>query len=185
MKKFAIIFGLTTLITISACKKQDDHDDDHDDENELITSVKLHFIDPATNDTLNFAWRQPAGPATAISVDTIKLVPGKTYIGLVEFWDESENPAENITEEIQSSPNEHRVVYTSSTQRIQTNITDVDTNIPPIELGLKFNAITTTTGADIGIFQVVLRHYTSSSPKTGGLQNGTADADVNFPIVIK
>jgi len=185
MKKFVIILGLITLVTVSACKKHDDHDDDHDHENELITSVKLHFIDTVTNDTLSFAWRQPAGPGTAISIDTIKLLSGKTYNGLVEFWDESENPIKNITEEIQNASKEHRVVYTSSTQRIQTNITDVDANIPPIELGLKFNVVTTTTGAEVGTYQVVLRHYNSSSPKSGGLQNGSSDADVSFPIVIK
>ncbi len=187
MKKLAIIFGLITLVSLGACKKHDDHDhdDNHDHENELITSVKLHFIDSITNDTFSFAWRQPAGPGTAISIDTIKLVPGKAYTGLVEFWDESKNPIENITEEIKSAANEHRVVYTSTTTRIQTAITDVDSNIPPIELGLKFSAITNATGSETGIYQVVLRHYTSSSPKTGGLQNGSSDADVSFPIVIK
>lgn len=185
MKKFAIIFGLISLMAVNACKKHDHDHDDHDHENELITSIKLHFIETGSSDTLSFAWRQPAGPGTAITIDTIKLAPGKTYAGLIEFLDESKNPVVDVTSEIRKTANEHRVVDTSSTTRVQTTITDVDSNTPPIELGLKFNAVTSATGAETGNYQVVLRHYTSSSPKTGGIQNGSSDADVTFPIVIK
>ncbi len=186
MKKFTIIFGFITLLALNACKKHDDHEDqNHDHENELITTVKLHFIESGSNDTLSFSWRQPAGPGTAITIDTIQLVAGKNYAGFIEFLDESKNPVVNVTAEIKETANEHRVVYTSTTTRVQTTITDVDTNVPAIELGLRFNVATTSMGAELGSYQVVLRHYTTSSPKTGGLQNGTTDAEVSFPLVIK
>ncbi len=186
MKKLSIILGLITLVAFNACKKHDDHDhDDHDHDNELITTIKLHYVEVGTSDTLSFAWRQPAGPGTAVTVDTIKLQPGKTYNGMVEFLDESKSPVVNVTNEIKATANEHRVVYASTTTRVQTQITDFDTHTPPIELGLTWNVSTNANGAESGNYQVILRHYTSASPKTGGIQNGSSDADVIFPILVK
>jgi hypothetical protein len=186
MKRIILFITGISLLTFNACKKHDDHDhDDHNHDNELITTVELKFIDATAGDTLSFEWSQPAGLGTAITVDTINLKPGKTYQCSVELYDKSKTPANDLTLEIEEAANEHRFIYTSSTTRLSTQITDFDTQNPPMELGLKFNAITTATGPVNGTLKAILRHYTSSSPKSGGLANGSIDVDVSFPVTVE
>lgn len=188
MKRIILLITGISLLTFNACKKHDDHDHDdhkHDHDNHLVTTVELKFIDATAGDTLFFEWSQPAGPGTAITVDTINLKPGKTYQCSVELYDKSKTPAHDLTHEIEEAANEHRFIYTSNTTRLSTQITDFDTQNPPMELGLKFNAITTETGPVNGTLKAILRHYTSSSPKSGGLANGSTDVDVSFPIIVE
>lgn len=185
MKKTLLALIAISFITINACKKHDDDHDDHDHENELITSVELSFVDTLTNDTFTFEWDQPGGPGTAVSIDTIMLKPGKIYKAMVEFYDKSKTPIHDVTHKIEEAANEHRVVYTSSTERFSTKITDKDTQVPPMELGLTFDATTSIEGDEKGTLRVVLRHYTTNSPKAGGINNGTSDIDVTFPLMVK
>ena len=182
--KYLILFFSMVVLVFSACKKHDDEDDHSHDENELITTVAIMFVDTVANDTLSFKWQQLGGPGTAITVDTIKLLANKNYVAFTSVLDESKTPVFNVSDEIKQDANNHRFVYTSSTVNLTTKILDMDTNVPALELGLIFSAATTNPIPSIGKFNLELKHYTSSSPKTGGLANGSSDISVEFPLLI-
>lgn len=172
------------FISVISCKKQAANQAPVE-ENELITTVKFTFVDSLTSDTLRFKWNQPGGPGTLITADTIELITDRIYLVSTTIFDESKTPVFNVSDEIKTLQNEHRFFYTSTTSRLVTQITDFDTQNPPMELGLKFRAITSANGSETGNFRALLRHYTAGSPKTGGVLAGTADIDVTFPLRVK
>jgi hypothetical protein len=187
MKKFQniLLSGILLLLIISSCKKQESKTNNNTEENELITTLAIHFTDTATGDTFSYAWRQPAGVGTAITVDTIRLKAGKSYLAQVQVLDESKKPAVDITSEIAELANEHRFFYSTINSALQISILDFDTQNPPMELGLKFRLNSLSANPWLGAFGVKLKHYPSSSPKTGGEANGTTDIEVSFPMKLE
>jgi hypothetical protein len=177
---YLIILSLTTIL-LHSCKPDGEKDDEG---NELITSVFMHFTDSA-NQTTTFKWRQPGGPGARITRDTILLDSGCTYLVRVEIWDESQTPAVDVTPDIRRTQNEHRFVYTSTTEAINIVVNDFDTNNPPMEVGLDITVSTFGSGPRSGMLKAVLRHYSKRSPKTAGPMAGSTDIDVEFPIVIR
>ena len=181
---FTLLLAGIFMLGTTACSKHDDHDDhDHDHENELITTVKLYVIETGTSDTVSYAWKQVGGPGTAIVVDSIGLKQGKVYEVLTEVLDESKTPAKNITTEIRNAANFHRFVYTSNISSLLLQVLDFDTQSPAMELGLKFR-ITSPDVMGSGNLKCVLKHYTSSDPKTNGINAGSTDIEVQFPLVV-
>ena len=179
-----LLAGIFMLGTTACSKHDDDHDDhDHDHENELITTVKLHVVETGTTDTLSYAWKQVGGPGTAIVVDSIGLKQGKVYEVLTEVLDESKTPASNKTEEIRKDGHCHRFIYTSTLSSLLLQILDFDTQNPAMELGLKFR-ITAPDVMGSGNLKCVLKHYTTSDPKTKGINAGSTDIEVQFPLVV-
>ncbi len=184
MKNSLIGFSVLYILFFSACKKQEQNQTDPAEENELITAVKLTFIDSLSTDTVRCKWSQKGGPGTLISVDTIHLKADKTYKGFLEIYDESKIPVYDLTPEIKFLQNEHRFVYSNTSQGLSIQIADFDAHVPPIELGLIFRAITTSNVVNAGNFRIMLKHYTASSPKTTGINAGSTDMDVSFPMII-
>jgi hypothetical protein len=181
MKLKQLLLPFLMVLTIFfACKTNDEKDDES---NELITSVFMHFTDSA-NQTTTFKWRQPGGPGARITRDTIVLDSGRTYRVRVEIWDESQTPAVDVTPDIRRTQNEHRFVYTSTTEAISIQVNDFDTNNPPTEVGLDITVSTFGSGPRTGLLRAVLRHYSRRSPKTAGPTAGSTDIDVEFPLVI-
>jgi hypothetical protein len=181
---FTLLLAGIFMLGTTACSKHDEHDDhDHDHENELITTVKLYVIETGTSDTVSYAWKQVGGPGTAIVVDSIGLKQGKVYEVLTEVLDESKTPAKNITTEIRNAANFHRFVYTSTLSSLLLQVLDFDTQTPAMELGLRFR-ITTPDVMGSGNLKCVLKHYTSSDPKTNGINAGSTDIEVQFPLVV-
>ena len=186
MKKSIVYFLLiSAFIQINACKKQVSSTNEPQNENELISTVRLNFIDTATNDTLQFTWQQIGGPGTAIAVDSVSLKPTISYLGYIEILDETKSPVFVVSDEIKIEANAHLFNYLSSTSRLQIINTDSDFHVPPLELGLQFLARTNSVGELKGSLEVLLRHYTPASPKALSLNNGTTDIDVIFPLKVE
>ncbi|OYU97174.1 MAG: hypothetical protein CFE21_02470 [Bacteroidetes bacterium B1(2017)] len=181
--RIAILVSIIYFIGMGACKKQESNNTQISEENELITSVSLTLIDSLTNDTINVKWSQIGGPGTAIVVDTLNLKVNSTYTVFTQILDESKSPIFNVSDEIKADANHHRFVYSSSATGISTSILDFDSHIPPMELGLNFKL--RTSNLSTGKFNVMLKHYTEDSPKTLGLQAGSTDIDLSFPVEIK
>lgn len=184
LKKIFLLISASSII-ISSCKKEDDHDhdDDHDHENELITTIRLTFTNAVSNNRHSFTWRQPNGIGTTITVDTIKLPIDSSYNVAINVLDESKNPAEDVTKEIEELNTEHQFFYTSNTDRLVISNRNYDSKNMP--LGLKFSAQTSSNGNVLGSLRVVLKHYTEAAPKSTDPQAGSTDADVIFPLRIE
>lgn len=175
LSKYFLLFMAVTTFIFSAC-----HKDDHDDEEELITTVSLKFTS-AAGAILTYAWRDLDGEGgNAPVIPNIVLTANTTYTVEMELLNESVNPADDITAEIQEESNDHLFIYNVNTTGLSIVITDKDGNNR--DLGLKS---TWTTGDQAnGNINIVLKHNpdkTASNPAA----TGSTDIDVTFPVVIE
>ena len=182
-QQFSIISILLLLI---ACKKEEQIVDPPLPENELLTTISLRLISSDNADTLNAIWRDLTPndtnpPDTSLAILNVK--DSTLYRAEVFFLDETKSPAEDIRAEVQERANYHRIFYFPSSSlgsNFNVNITDFDTNSPPLALGLTSNI--QTVQSSNGILRVVLKHQPNG--KDGSFEPGTIDADVNFRVVI-
>ncbi len=178
---------LVVLLALTAgfftqCKKASKVDPD--DENELITTIRLHFKQNGTTST--FEWKDNDGDGgNAPDIDQIRLKANTTYELTTEFIDGSKTPAEDITEEILEKADEHLVVYTPAPASLLT-YTYGDKDSRNLGIGLTGTLVTGNTGQ--GTLKVQLRHQ----PPVNGVpvKNGTAgpgsdDALVDFDVVLE
>lgn len=171
------------VLFLSQCKKADDPIDQ--DENELITTVKLTFLEEGTTTETTFVWSDLDGEGgnAPTKFDEIKLKANSKYTMAVEVLDESKNPIEDITEEIEEKAEEHLFVFTPNPTGLLTyQYMDLDARNFPIGLIGKV----TTTAAGTGKLNVRLRHQ---PPVNGNpVKNGTVapgSDDVNLDFVLK
>jgi hypothetical protein len=176
MKKFSFYFVLTALATLSlvSCKK----DDAPDDENELITTVLLTFTSEEGGVSSTFAWRD-LNLSGSPSIETINLSAGIAYTLTVSVLDETKNPAEDITEEIEEEDDEHQIFFFANPGGLMSlDYLDTDKNDLPV--GLKMRVVAGSTGN--GTLRAVLKH--APGTKDGQFATGSTDFDVIFPVVI-
>lgn len=99
---------------------------------------------------------------------------------------ESESPAEDITEEIEEEDDEHQFFFTSSVGGWSVSYDDADGEGNPVGLATKL----TTTGAGSGSLTVILRHEpdkSASGVAGGSITNagGETDIEVTFDVEVK
>lgn len=95
----------------------EDHGDDHDDhghehnESEVITRVELTFT-PDGGDAIVAVFSDPDGDGGMSGTsDPITLVAGTSYSVSVAFLNELEDPAEDLTGEIEEEAEEHQIFF--------------------------------------------------------------------------
>ncbi|MCB0479376.1 MAG: type 1 periplasmic binding fold superfamily protein [Crocinitomicaceae bacterium] len=178
MKKHLFFLGAIATIFFSSCKKAENPDDQN--EEETITTVRLNFTDQSNQNTFTVEYSDPDGVGgNAPTIGTINLDSGKVYTVSIEFWNEAETPAENITTEIQTESDEHIVCYEAMNNlMVAFNITDQDANSLPIGLASEW----TVTTYDDGEVKISLKHQ--PGVKDGTCTPGDTDVEVTFPVVV-
>jgi len=203
----------------------DDHDEDegdshdHGDEDEcgdpgqteLITTVTLTFTSD-TAPTVTAAFSDPDGDGGASgSADPIALAADTTYALAVQFTNDLEQPAEDITAEVEEEAEEHQVfIYGASVTGpastgdglVTHEYADVESDYTQnaagddLPVGILSTITTGAAGAD-GEIQVMLRHLpelNGAPVKTGDLAAsfaagdalpGDVDADVRFDLDVQ
>lgn len=177
---------LTSSLFIAGCKKEEQVVSPPLPGNEFVTTVKLVLINNASNDTVIAIWRdltpEDSNPADT-SLAVLNLKENSTYKATIYLLDETKTPAEDITEEIKERANYHQLFYFPSSNlgsNLLVNITDSDTNSPPLPLGVTSNF--TTISAASGKVNVILKHQ--PNVKNGTFAPGSTDIDVNFQVNI-
>ena len=160
------------------------------DGTELITTVKL-IVTPTTGSNVQsqvFAYRDIDGDGGAAPVvDTIRLSANQSYTVNVLVLDETKNPVDTTSNEIESERYVHEFFYTKiGTYDLTTTYLDFDDHNVPVGLKMRFdvgNAFTAKNNA----LQVVLKHQPNLKPTTGNGDStlGETDAEVTFPILVK
>lgn len=185
LKLIALVIIPTLFLT--SCNNDDDNTTPVNEE-EVITTVRVTLIGGGQTIVLESRDLDGDGPNAPVltPIGGGILTAGTTYTGSTTFLNELENPAEDITVEVEEEGDEHQVFYQLPTAlgTITYDATNVDADGNPI--GLKFTLVTGSAGN--GNLTVTLRHEpnkTASGVAGGDITNagGSSDAVVNFPIV--
>jgi len=181
IKLLAILF--ISSLTISSCSKDNDHDD-HDHEEELVTTLVYTLTNNAdSNDVVTMTFQDldgEGGNDGTISVSA-DLKANAIYSGVITLLNETESPAEDITEEVEHEGEEHEFFFTNSAG---LSITKDDTDTSGNPVGLE---TTVTVGnAGSGTLTIVLKHEpTKPNNNTTQGAGGATDIEVTFPITVQ
>lgn len=193
MKNIKNLFLKSVLLALVvpafiACKRDDDDVAKPVDPNEteLITTVKL-IIGPMQGRTEEYSYRDLDGDGGNMPIiDTIRLAANAQYLVNVFVLDETKNPVDTISYEIEEERNEHQFFYSKiGTYNLTTTYRDFDDHNVPVGLFVELN---TTTGftEKTNKFRVVLKHQPGLKPTSGNGNKtlGETDIDIAFPILI-
>lgn len=185
MKKYLLfpLFIVFATMFIS-CDKDDPV---IDNEEELITSVS-YTLTPANGGaavTLSFVDIDGDGGNDPIVIGGT-LAANQMYTGAISLLNESESPAENITEEIEEEKEEHQFFFQSTVAGLNVTYSDQDADMLPVGLSTELS----TGAANTGTLTITLRHQpnkTATGVSTGDITNagGETDIEITFPIDVQ
>lgn len=186
MKSLKYLFILNILFGVLFLNSCKDDDPVEENDEEVITTL-TYTLTPTTGDAVTLSFSDLDGDGGNDPVITGgTLQANMTYTGALDLKNESETPAESITEEIEEEDLEHQFFFTVAGANLTVAYGDQDANGNPLGL-----ATTLTTGdASTGTLQVVLRHEPDKSAtgvSTGDITNagGETDIEVTFDITIQ
>jgi hypothetical protein len=184
MSKYLSMLLFATMLLMSACS---DDDPSFENEEELITTVRITFVEVdeaggEVGDAFSFEWVDmdgPVGGGTPV-IDPIILSANKTYRYDLEFFNELEDPVEDITEEIREEDDEHIICFTTA-GGVNLTITRTDVDGDGLLLGLE--GTFATGNASEGSVTVILKHQ--PGVKNGECGPGETDVEATFPLTIQ
>jgi len=186
MKKTITIIAAGCLLALLfyACKKDEKTVAPPVPGNEFLTTVRLvatNANDPSDVQVASITDTTIiADPPDSINMPTLNLKANSTYHVQVLFLDETKKPAGNVTDDIYDRRNYHLVCFDIQGADLTVTRTDLDTNNPPLPIGLQDDF---KTGAvSTGTLNVQLRHQPNA--KNGTCAPGSSDADVTYNIHI-
>ncbi len=164
------------------------NDDAPVNEEEVITTVRVTLVGGGQTIVLESRDLDGDGPNAPVltPIGGGVLVAGTTYTGSTTFLNELEDPAEDITVEVEEEGADHQVFYQLPSSIGTVTYTDTDANGRPI--GLNFTLVAGTSGST-GTLTVTLRHLpnkTASGVSSGDITNagGNTDAAVSFSVAV-
>ncbi|WKZ59508.1 MAG: hypothetical protein QY309_16800 [Cyclobacteriaceae bacterium] len=175
-------FLLATLLLVSC-----GDDPEPANEEELITTLTL-TLTPTGGDPITMTFKDLDGDGAGVPQyiystggDAAVLSASTTYTAEITLLNESVNPAENITEEIEEEADEHLFCFTvGGGANIDYSYADEDDN--GLDVGL--TTIWETGAASTGTITIVLRHQPGT--KTGACPgSGETDIEVTFNVAIQ
>lgn len=154
-------------------------------EEEVITTVTVTLVNGSNTIILKSQDLDGNGPNSPVVTVSGNLDANSTYLGTIEFLNELQNPAEDITLEIKEEGVDHQIFYQLANSLGSFSYDDVDDNGDPI--GVEFTLSTGNAGS--GTLTVTLRHEPNkdaSGVSSGDITNagGSTDAQINFPITV-
>lgn len=177
-------FLLSSALLISSCGK----DPDPVNEEEVITTLTMTWTPEGSGSPVVFQFRDPDGEGgNAPVISSGPLVANTIYTVSMELLNETETPAEDLTQEILDEGTEHQFFF-ATTQGITLSFSYDDTDANGAPIGLE---TTMTTGdAATGKLQVTLRHDLdkgATGVAQGDITNagGETDIQVEFDLVIQ
>lgn len=180
MKFFKYALLASTLI-FASCSDDDDTPEPVNEE-EVITTLTVTLDSGSDTVVMQYQDLDGDGPDAATVTVSGSLSANTTYDGSIILLNETESPAENVTEEIEEEDLDHQFFYTvGSGLDVAAEYGDADSQGNP--LGLSF--ILNTGMASSGGLTFTLRHE-PNKPNTG-LENagGETDIEVTFDVTVE
>lgn len=181
LTKKTLLMAALAINLVVGCKKDEPVPQE---DNENLTTVSLKFTENGV--TKKFMFKDLDGPGgNAPTIEKISLDANKTYTLAVEILDETKNPVQNVTEEIQEQKDEHLFEYISNPTSLLT-FSGKDKDSRGFDVGLTATVKTVVSGT--GKLQVVLHHQppVNGNPiKNGSFSVGSIDFDGTFDVEVK
>lgn len=192
MKHFKITVFALLAVSLFSCSNDDDNNNPVPvNEEEVITTVEAVFTPNGGGIPVTLLSRDLDGDGPDAPVVTVSgsFMTATTYNGSVRFLNELENPAENITEEIEEEDDEHQIFYQQSGNIGTFTYAAGDTDVNGKPVGLRVNYTTPATAA-AGNITITLRHEPAKDAAgvtAGNIANagGSTDAEVTFSVSVQ
>ena len=170
--KLLSVLALTGIL-FTSCSDDDDTPEEVNEE-EVITTMTITLTPQGGGDAITFQTRDLDGDGPGEPVVTAgNLIGNTTYTGSIELLNETETPAEDITEEIEEEDDEHQFIFEFTGAIDAVAATDSDDDGNPI--GLAFELSTLTAGPTT--LTVTLRHE-PTKPNDGTLAGAGGETDI-------
>lgn len=187
MKTKKYLFALLTISLLTLSCSSDD-DPILVNEEEVITTLRLTLTPQAGDTEVVFLTQDLDGDGPNAPVTTVSspLAASTTYIGSIELLNELEDPAENITLEVEEEDEDHQLFYTlSGNGNVSISYTDQDSNGNPVGLNIILDSGDPSTNS----LTVTLRHElnkSASGVSDGDITNAGGETDIqttfNFTV---
>lgn len=189
MKKQFFIYTILILSLVFTGCSDNDPEPEPVNEEEVITTMTIRLTPSGGGSEIILKTVDMDGDGDGEAVVTVSgpLSAGTTYDGIIELLNETETPAEDITEEVEEEADEHQFFYTIGTGLdVTTTYDDEDGDGNPI--GVEFTLTANT--ASSGDLTFTLRHEPNKSADgvaDGDITNAGGETDITetFPIVVE
>lgn len=185
--KNLLYISLTATLFI-ACSSDDDTPTPINQE-EVITTMTITLEPQGPGNTVTLQTQDldgdgPNPPMITISGD---LSTSTVYNGSIVLLNETEDPADNITLEVQAEDEDHQFFFIADTQTSTVDVAYADTDGEGNPIGLSFTL--TTNDATSFDLRVVLRHELDKNAEgvsEGDIANagGETDIDTTFENIV-
>lgn len=176
------LLSLLLIVTLAFVSCSDSDDPIPVNEEEVITRLVAVLTPQGGGTAITITSSDPDGDGPGAPQLTVSgnLAANTVYNGTVEVWNDLENPAEDITEEVREEDDEHQFFYESTF--VTSAYTDMDGNGDPV--GLTYTI--TTAGAGTGTLTITLLHE-PNKPNDGTVANagGETDFTATFNITVQ
>jgi hypothetical protein len=183
IKLLSILF-IASILFISC----DNDDPEPVNEEEVITTMTATLTPVSGGGTIVLKTQDldGDGPDTPVVTVSGSLAANTTYNGVMEVLNETESPAEDITEEVLEEALEHQFFFTPTNSIATFAYSDADSEGNP--LGIQFTLTTTDGGA--GNITITLIHEpekTEPGVSSGDITNagGEADIEATFSVTVQ
>ena len=187
-KSFFLIPLLILALIFTGCSKDDPPAPVNEEELITTMTVTLSPVGGGTDIVLKTVDMDgDGGEDPVVTISGGNLTAGTTYDGTIELLNETETPAEDITEEVEEEADKHQFFYTIGTGlNVTTNYEDEDGDGNPI--GVEFTLV--ANAASSGDLTFTLRHEPNKSAAgvaTGDITNAGGETDITetFSITIE
>ena len=180
--KFLSMLALTGIL-FTSCSDDDDATPAPVNEEEVITTMNVTLMaDSQPTVTLQSQDLDGDGPNAPVIDISGNLAANTTYSGSIELLNETETPAEDITEEVEEEDEEHQFFFTVGGSITEVTYSDQDGDGNPV--GLSFDLMTGDAGS--GSLQITLRHE-PKKPNDGSLADAGGETDIaqSFTLTIE
>ncbi|QXP52126.1 MULTISPECIES: type 1 periplasmic binding fold superfamily protein [unclassified Cellulophaga] len=175
--------AVVAALSFASCSDDDDSPELVNEE-EVITTMTVTLTPTDGSETITLQSRDLDGDGSDAPVITVtgNLVAGTTYNGAIVLLNETESPAEDITEEVEEESDEHQFFYTiSSGLDVTTEYGNNDSDGNP--LGTEF--ILTAGAASAGTITFTLRHEPTKPNDGIESAGGETDILVSFDVSVE
>ena len=181
MKKVKFLtISIFAIALFASCS--DDDVPEPVNEEEVITTLTVTLDSGSGSVVMQYQDLDGDGSNAAVVTVSGSLNANTIYDGSIVLLNETEDPAENITEEVEEEDLDHQFFYTvGSGLNVTTDYADADSMGNP--LGLSF--ILTTSEASSGALTFTLRHEPNKPNDGLETAGGETDIDVTFDVIVE